>query len=85
MHPSRMRTVRYPGWCLTRVVSDQGGVCLGVSAWRVSARVGVCPGGGCLLTGVVHLPPVDRMTGVCENITFPQLLNIAVNIGILVL
>ena len=24
--------------------------------------------------GCVHLPPVGRMTGACENITFPQLL-----------
>ena len=32
----------------------------------VSARGGLPRG--------VHLPPVDRMTDACENITFPQLL-----------
>ena len=43
----------------TVLCSDRHG---GVSAWRVSAQ------------GGVHLPPVDRMTDTCENITFPQLL-----------
>ena len=59
-----------------------------MSAWGVSARGGVCPGGylsrervsawevsawGCLPRGCTP-PPVDRMTDTCENITFPQLL-----------
>ena len=43
----------------------------GVSARGVSAQEGVCPGG--CLSGVYTSPP-DRMTDVCENITFPQLL-----------
>ena len=62
--------------CLPRGVSVLGG-CLprGVSAWGVSAR-----GGGCLPGGVYpsmhwgrHPPPVDRMTDMCKNTTFPQL------------
>ena len=48
-------------------MSAQGGVYpQGVSAGGVSAgQRGVCPGGG--------VPPVDRMTDACENITLLQL------------
>ena len=59
--------------------------CVPSAAGRLGGRVsvggcppgGVCPG-GCLPGGVclggAHLPPVDRMSDACENITFPQLL-----------
>ena len=35
----------------------------------------------CLAGWVCTLPPVDRMTDACENITFPQLLLRMVKIG----
>ena len=47
------------------VSAQWGGCAQGDVCW------GVCPGG--CLPGGVH-PLVDRMTGACENITFPQLL-----------
>ena len=49
-----------PVGCSAHLWGD--GVCRGVS------------GQGGLPKGGVHLPPVDRMTDACENITFPQLL-----------
>ena len=55
-----MRNVRCSGPLGGRGCMPRVGVCL--SGEGVSAQVGV------------HLPPVDRMTDACENITFPQLL-----------
>ena len=60
IHSSRMRTVR----CSGRL--SRGG-CLpivGGVSWRVCV---------CLPRGGVHLHPVNRMTGGCKSITFPQL------------
>ena len=73
-----MRTVR----CSGRLEREGA-----VSAWRVVCLEGVCPWGclpggvcpggvcpgGCLPRGGVHLPPVNRITDRCKNITFPQL------------
>ena len=59
MHSSRMRTVR----CSSRLGGGclpEGGVCLG-GVW--TAGVYTSP-----------IPPVDRMTDACENISFPQIL-----------
>ena len=70
-------------------VSVQRGVCPGGVCPGGVCQGGVCPGegvcpGGCLPRGCLPRrgglprgntpPPVDRMTGSCENITFPQLL-----------
>ena len=82
MHSSRMPTARllpvsismHWGGCLLWGCLLLGGVCShGVSAPRGgvfrSRRVGVsAEGEGCL-----SLPPVNRMTDRCKNITLPQL------------
>ena len=49
-------------------VSVWGAVCMGVSAWGVSAQGGVC------LMGCTPPAPVNRMTDRCKNITLPQTL-----------
>ena len=65
-----MHSVRYSGRL------RDWGVCLGggVSAQILGGDVypGAMSAQGGLSAHVVHLPhPVDRMTDVCENITFP--------------
>ena len=59
-----------PGGCLLRGVCLPGG-CLPKG---VFAYVGVCLWGMCLPGGGCTPPPVNRITGRCKNITFPQLL-----------
>ena len=70
MHAARLLTVCHS---ILGEVSAQGeGVCL----WGCLPR-GVCPGsvcpGGCRPRGGVHLPPVNRITDRCKNITFLEL------------
>ena len=78
-----------PRGCVSGVCMP-GGVC----AWVMCMPVCACPGGhACLWMGVPRracqrfvcgtygpprLPPVNRITDVCENITFPQLRLLAV-------
>ena len=59
----------YPGGCLPRGCLPRGYLPRGVSA-----QGGVCPGGGCLPGGCLpRLPPVNRITDTCKNITLSQL------------
>ena len=69
-------------WCLPGgVCPDAWGGCLprGCLPGGCLPRVGVCPWGVVSDQlhrggGVCQTPPVNRLTDVCENITFPQLL-----------
>ena len=67
----------YPGgvcpWGMSaQKVSAQGGCLLkGEAAWGVSTQ-GVSAW-GCLPSACWDIPPMDRMTDACENITLPQL------------
>ena len=64
MHSSRLPTACFS--CLLRDFSRGGG-----SAWGVSAQGGIHPIPNCML-GYTH-PIVNRMTGMCKNITLPQI------------
>ena len=84
---SRMHTVRCNGSLAGGLSAWSGGCLLG---WGGCLLIGgVCLTLGCLpgqgvstRGGGLHLPPVDRMTDACENITFPQLLLWTVKITI---
>ena len=64
--------------CLPREVSARGKVCLPMGEGCLPMGGGVCPGGclpgwgaQCILGYTV--PPVNRITDACENITLPRL------------
>ena len=58
-------------WGLLLGVSGPGG--MGVSGPGVSALGGVWSRGGVWSQGVCEVPPVNRITDACKNITLPQL------------
>ena len=60
-----------PVGCVPSAAVAVSGVCVPRGCLPVG---GGLPGGVSDIGGGVHLPPVDRMTDTCENITFPQLL-----------
>ena len=69
MHSSRMRIDRLLTVCLLARGASKGLYIGGASG-------GCIQGGGCILSA--PFPPVNRMTDVSENITFPALLRYAV-------